>query len=44
VFVPSDEFVVRGREKVEQAIYVYETFFCKDAQQDINQFVHHEIL
>jgi len=44
VFTPSDEFVVRGRDKVEQAIHVYETFYAENSTEDINQYIHHEIL
>jgi len=44
IFIPGDEFIVRGREKVEQAIFVYNTFFSKESREDINQFVHREIL
>lgn len=44
IFIPGDEFIVRGREKVEQAIFIYNTFFSTESRQDINQFVHREIL
>tara|TARA_R100001244_G_scaffold45484_2_gene40915 strand:+ start:886 stop:1632 length:747 start_codon:yes stop_codon:yes gene_type:complete len=44
VFVPGDEFIIRGKEKVEQALFMYNTFFSKDSREDINQFIHHEML
>tara|TARA_R100001530_G_scaffold10639_1_gene10508 strand:- start:13783 stop:14508 length:726 start_codon:yes stop_codon:yes gene_type:complete len=44
IFIPGDEFIDRGKEKVEQAIFIYNTFFTPESQQDINQFVHREIL
>jgi hypothetical protein len=44
VFKPSDEFIVRGKQKVEEAIYIYQTFYADNSTEDINQYIHHEIL
>ena len=44
IFIPGEEFIGRGKEKVEQAIFIYNTFFTPESRQDINQFVHREIL
>ena len=44
VFKPSKEFLIRGEQKVEDAVNVYNTFFTKNPTQDINQYIHHEVL
>ena len=44
IFIPSIDFLERGKEKVEQAISVYNTFFGANATEDINQYVKLEIL
>jgi hypothetical protein len=43
-YVPSDEFVKRGEEKVEAAIEVYQKFFAENSTEDINTYYIHEIL
>tara|TARA_R110002012_G_scaffold16404_4_gene63417 strand:+ start:14685 stop:15449 length:765 start_codon:yes stop_codon:yes gene_type:complete len=40
----SAEFVERGRDKVERAVDVYNTFFTEDAPEDINSYIHYETL
>tara|TARA_R100000541_G_scaffold29847_1_gene38987 strand:+ start:8025 stop:8753 length:729 start_codon:yes stop_codon:yes gene_type:complete len=44
VFTTSPEFLERGKAKVEQAVYIYNKFFSKTAKEEINTYVHHEIL
>jgi hypothetical protein len=39
---PSEETLLRGREKVLKAIEVYNQFFAKDALEDITQFIEYE--
>jgi|TARA_R110000787_G_scaffold68972_1_gene153904 hypothetical protein len=43
-YVPSEEFVNRGEEKVDAAIKVYEKFFGENSIEDINSYYIHEIL
>ena len=43
-FKCSDEFLERGRDKVERAVNVWKRFFGPDATQDVNQYVIEEIL
>ena len=43
-YVPSDDFVKRGEEKVEAAIEVYQKFFAENSTEDINTYYIHEIL
>ena len=44
IFHPSKEFVLAGKEKVEKAIEVYNTFFSEKPTEDIDNYVHREIL
>lgn len=44
IYEPSAEFLAKGYEKVKQALEVYSRFFEKDAVEDINQYIHYEIL
>ena len=44
IFKPTDEFVQHGKEKVENAIFIYNTYFSEDSEENINQFVLHETL
>ena len=44
IYAPSPEFLQRGREKVERALNVYNSFFSKDSKENINQYIHYEIL
>ena len=43
-FTCSDEFLERGREKVERAVNVWKRFFGPDATEDIQQYVINEVL
>ena len=44
IYKPSEEFIQRGKEKVENAVFIYNTYFSKDSEENINQFVLHETL
>ncbi len=44
IFKPTEEFLDKGREKVEDAVFIYNTFFSENAVEDINQIVIHETL
>ena len=44
IFHPSKEFVLAGKEKVEKAIEVYNTFFSENPTEDIDNYVYREIL
>lgn len=44
IFTPTEEFIERGKEKVENAVFIYNTYFSKHSQEDINQFVLYEAL
>ncbi len=44
IFTPTEEFIQRGKEKVENAVFIYNTYFSKDSEENINQFVLHETL
>lgn len=44
IFKPTEEFIERGREKVEDAVFMYDTYFGDNAEEDINQIVIHEDL
>ena len=44
IFKPTEEFIQRGKEKVENAVFIYNTYFSKDSEENINQFVLHETL
>lgn len=44
IYTPSEDFIIRGREKVEKAVDVYENFFVEDAQWEISQFITKGIL
>ena len=43
-FTCSDEFLERGRDKVERAVNVWKRFFGPDATEDIKQYVMEEVL
>ena len=43
-FTCSDEFLERGRDKVERAVNVWKRFFGPDATEDVNQYVISEVL
>lgn len=43
-FTCSDEFLERGREKVERAVNVWKRFFGPNATEDVQQYVMNEIL
>lgn len=40
---PSEETILRGRDKVLKAIEVYNKFFAKDSLEDITQYIEHEV-
>jgi len=44
IYHPSAEFIERGRNKVTEAIKVYDKFFSENPQEDINEFYINEIL
>jgi len=44
IFVPSDEFLSSGENKVEYAVNIYNKFFSKKAKWDIKQHIHYETL
>lgn len=44
IYHPSAEFVERGRNKVTEAIKVYNRFFGDNPQEDINEFYINEVL
>ncbi len=44
IFKPTEEFLEKGREKVEDAVFIYNTFFSENAVEDINQIIIHETL
>ena len=44
MFEPTQEFLERGEQKVEKAITVYNQFFCKNAEEDINTYYINEQL
>lgn len=44
MFEPTPEFLERGERKVEKAINVYNQFFCKNAEEDINTYYINEQL
>lgn len=43
-FTCSDEFLERGRDKVERAVNVWKRFFGPDATEDVTQYVINEVL
>lgn len=43
-FTCSNEFLERGRDKVERAVNVWKRFFGPDATEDVNQYVISEVL
>ena len=43
-FTCSDEFLERGRDKVERAVNVWKRFFGPDSTEDVNQYVISEVL
>lgn len=44
IFHPSQEFIMRGRDKVMEAIEVYRKYFKEDSVEDIDLYIHTEIL
>jgi hypothetical protein len=44
IYHPSAEFIERGRNKVTEAIKVYDKFFGDNPQEDINEFYINEVL
>jgi hypothetical protein len=44
IFHPSEDFVLGGKNKVEQACEVYNKFFGKNKSEDINNFIVQEVL
>lgn len=39
---PTEDTILRGRDKVLRAIEVYKKFFAKDSQEDIKQYIEYE--
>jgi len=39
---PTEDTILRGRDKVLKAIEVYKKFFAKDSQEDIRQYIEYE--
>jgi hypothetical protein len=37
-------FIQGGQEKVEQAVEVYHKYFSNEATEDINSYIHRQIL
>jgi hypothetical protein len=44
VYIPSEDFLKNGRDKVENAIFIYNTFFSENSTEDINQHIIYETL
>jgi len=44
IYHPSQSFLMGGREKVEKAIEVYNKFYSKDAEEDIENYIIREVL
>lgn len=44
VFHPSENFLINGKNKVENAVEIYNKFFSKDATNDIENYIIKEIL
>ena len=44
IYEPGLDFLSYGKEKVEKAIEVYNTFYSETPTADINQYVHYETL
>ena len=40
IFESTDEFLLRGREKVQRAVHIYNKFFGDSPTHDINQYIH----
>ena len=38
----TEETLLRGRDKVLQAVDIYNKFFSKDAEDDISQYIEYE--
>jgi len=44
IFKPTEEFVEKGKHKVEQAIEIMFKFYGDKPTHDVNQYVNHELL
>lgn len=44
IFQPSEDFILGGKNKVLQAVEVYNRFFGKNKTEDINNFIVQEVL
>lgn len=44
IFQPSEDFILGGKNKVLQAVEVYNRFFGKNKSEDINNFIVQEVL
>ena len=44
IFKPTPIFLERGKEKVIKAVEVYNSFFSKEADQDINEYFIEDVL
>lgn len=44
IYIPSEDFLKNGKDKVENAIFIYNTFFSENSTEDINQHIIYETL
>ena len=44
IFSPSEDFILAGRNKVLQAVEIYEKFYGKNKTEDISNFIVEEVL
>ena len=44
IFESSEAFMENGKEKVQRAIQVYNTFFAPDSKEDITNYFKYEVL
>ncbi len=44
LYIPSPDFLQKGKEKVENAIFIYNTFFSENSTEDIKQHIIYETL
>ena len=44
VYIPTEDFLKNGQDKVDNAIFIYNTFFSENSTEDINQHIIYETL
>ena len=44
IFYPSENFLASGKDKIDRAVEVYNTYFGEGAIEDINDYIHKETL